>query len=229
MDFLYAMILRNLGSILAALIIAVGAFFAAREGGRIAGESSRESVRETLEGQRQLDKDRQEEIVNGVLQAFYGELNIFWERLNEIVQDCWKEYEEEEKKGKKPILLLNLPFWGDHFPIYHSNANLIGQINEPPDLRHKIVKVYALFESLIRSYRINTMLVERRNEARTMWKEAQTRRDVTEISVNQMLYEERLSHLRSFAPKLKARHDQFRELIEDLLKVLEEKFPHLKN
>ena len=186
-------------------------------------------VSTTFQRQRQLDKDRQEEIIDGVLQAFYGELNIFWERLNEIVEDFWKEYEEEEKKGGKPILLLNLPFWGDHFPIYHSNANLIGQINEPPDLRHKIVKVYALFESLIRSYRINTMLVERRNEARTMRKEAQTRGDVTEIFVNQMLYEERFSHLQSFAPKLKARHDQFRELIEDLLKVLEERFPHLKS
>ncbi len=103
MDFLYAMILRNLGSILAALIIAAGAFFAAREGGRIAGESSRESVRETLEGQRQLDKHRQEEIVDGVLQAFYGELNIFWERLNEIVQDCWKEYEEAMMRLKHVI------------------------------------------------------------------------------------------------------------------------------
>lgn len=229
MEILFAIILNNLGSILAALIIAAGAFFAARQGGKMAAKASRESVRETFEGQRQLDKDRQEEIVEGVLQAFYGELKIFWERLNEIVEDRWKKYEEEEKKGAKPIFPLNLPFWGDHFPIYHSNANLIGQINEPPDLRHKIVKVYALFESLIRSYRINTMLVQKRKEVRMMWKEAEAREDSAEVSVNQMLYEECSLDLRNFAPVLKARHDQFRELIEDLLKVLEEKFPHLKS
>ena len=44
-----------------------------------------------------------------------------------------------------------------------------------------------------------------------------------------MLYEECSSSLRAFAPRLKVGHDQFRELIEDLLKVLEEKFPHLKS
>ena len=229
MEILLYMVLNNLGSILAALIIAAGAFLAAREGGRIAGKASRESVREMLEGQRQLDKDRQEEIVDGVLQAFYGELNILWERLNEVVGDRWKKYEEEEKKGKEAIFPLNLPFSGDYIPVYRSNANLIGQINKPPDLRQKIVIAYALFESLIRSYKLNTLLVQKRQEVRMMWKEAETKKDTEEVTVNKMLYEECSSSLQKFAPRLKARHDQFGELIEDLLKVLEEKFPHLKS
>ena len=93
--------------------------------------------------------------------------------------EYWKKYEEEEKEEKPPIFAVNIPFRQDYFTIYKSNANLIGQINKPPDLRRKIVKVYTLFESLIEAYRINTVLVQKRQEVRAMWKEAEARGDRT--------------------------------------------------
>ncbi len=183
----------------------------------------------TLRGQRQLDKSRQEEIVEGVLQALYEELDILWERLNELVKDDWEKYEEEKIKGKKAIFSCNLPIRKDYFTVYNSNANLIGQVNKPPDLRRKIVKVYTLFGALIEGYRKNTELLQKREEIRIRWREAQTKGDTGEVTVNDMLYEECSSSLRVIAPKLKERHDEFGNLIEDLLKVLEEKFPHLKS
>lgn len=183
----------------------------------------------TLRGQRQLDKDHQEEIVNGVLQALYEELDILWERLNELVEDDWKKYEEEKRRERKAIFFCNLPIRKDYFTVYNSNANLIGQINKPPDLRRKIVKVYTLFGALIEGYRRNTALLDKREEIRIRWKEAQTKGDTAEVTVNDMLYQECSSSLRVMAPKLKERHDQFGDLIGDLLEALEEKFSHLKN
>ena len=96
MEYLWPLLI----SIITALIIAGGALFAAKKGGEMAAKASRDSVRETLERQEKREKEHQRGTIQGVLQAFYEELNILWEQLDYDVASRWEEYNQ----GKKNIL-----------------------------------------------------------------------------------------------------------------------------
>ena len=100
MEYLWTLLI----STIAALIIAGGAFLAAREGGKMAAKASREGVREMLEGQRQLDKNRQREIMQGFLEAVYEELYALWNKINEEVGIEIKNFKKTRKEGEELIL-----------------------------------------------------------------------------------------------------------------------------
>lgn len=125
-------------------------------GGLIAGVFAIWAVSKTLKGQEQRDKDCQEEVIQGVLQAIYEELNTIYEQLNSPeIEDEWKKYENAGKK----LFQVYYPVPLDCLIIYRANANLIGQINEPPQLRRRIVSNYMLLQTLMERYRRNNALL----------------------------------------------------------------------
>ena len=185
-------------TIIAALIIAGGAFFAARHGGKMAAKASRDSLRQTFQGQEQRDKKRQQETIQGVLQAINEELNILWE----LYIKNFGVYLEEVKKGG--IFDVPVSISQDYFTIYRSNANLIGQI-ENSDLRRKVVKVYTLLQAMLDCYQINSIRLGKYQTAgrsdKALW-----------ISLG--------LGLANYAEKLKEDHYYLKREVEALLEML---------
>ena len=190
-------------TIIAALIIAGGAFFAARQGGKMAAKASRESVRETLEAQEQRDEKRQKGLVLGVLQAIEEELHVLWKLYVREFGASWKNFEE----GKEDVFYVRVLISQDYFTIYHSNADLIGQIPDS-NLRRKIVEVYTSLKAITDNYKINSRLVDEHIKAG--------------INGDYFSSTSSYSELKLFAPKLKAYHDELVGLMEDVFERLEE-------
>ena len=161
------------------------------------------------------DKKRQQEIIKGVLQAFYVELKVTWERYDKRVGDYWKEFE----KGRVAIFYDVLPIHHDYLTIYRSNANYIGQINDSK-LRLKIVEVYTLLQDLMESYRSNAKFLNKYWGAQHEWNEAITKQNTAEATLKAQLSFEASSDLMTQAPKLKEQHNHLKGLIENLLKTL---------
>lgn len=171
-------------------------------GGLIAGGFAILAVYVAFGKQNERDEKRQQEIIQGVLQAFYEELGEVWDQYVEMTGDFWEKFQ----KGKGEVLYLRISVSPDYLVIYRSNANLIGQIKDS-ELRRKIVRVYALLQSLVECYKINSDLVAQREKAI--------------FDKNQELVDDTYIQLQSYALKLKEDHDRFRGLIEDLFKMLE--------
>ena len=197
----------------------------------------------TLQGQRQQDKGRQKEIIRGVLQAIYEELDSFWEQLNEEVDFYWEIFDWEmfgQRKIKHFDCRLSLS--PDYITIYRSNANLIGQIEELK-LRRKIVKAYMLLQSLMVGYGINTELlreyvkarnrlreaIAKRKEAEDKGDEVEARRNEIEAKGSEELLKGFCFELESYAPKLREVHYDSKKFTKELLDMLEERFSELKN
>ncbi|MXZ13309.1 MAG: hypothetical protein F4Y78_04800 [Candidatus Dadabacteria bacterium] len=163
-----------------------------------------------LLGQHLFEKRRQQNIVRGFLETLYEEFNALWEQINGVAEKHWKEFEKEKKEGKKPILHLYLvSISKDDLAIYRSNANLIVQIKDS-DLRRKIVEVYMSFQALIEGYKINNRLLDERIEVEGMLE-------------NEALLEQISSELHNRALDLERKHDDFRQSIEDLFKMLKKR------
>ena len=62
-------------------------------GGLIVGVCAIAGVYKTLQGQNRRDRDRQQEMIQGVLQAIYEELHAMWEQYNAAAESYWKEFE----------------------------------------------------------------------------------------------------------------------------------------
>lgn len=191
-------------SIVAATIGVIGALIAAIVVGRKTASASIQSVHKTFQEQRQLDEERREKIIRGVLQTFYDELDVTCKWLDEQVENCWKDFE------KKAITFFKGKLWisDDCLTIYRSNASFIGQIEKPPELRSEIVRVYTLLQDLIEAYKINNNYLDKHEKAKTDMKEE--------------LAEKYHAFLMSYALELKKQHNNFRKSKEDLFKILRE-------
>ncbi len=203
MEYILIPAISIIGSIIAALIVANGALKAAKKGAQMTAEASRESVRETLKEQEKHNKERQEEIILGVLQALYEEFSVLWKIVDKETEKYWREYEE----GEEDFFNGRIAFSPDFFAIYRSNAHLIGQIDQPPELRAKIVKVYTLFQTLLEGYKNNNRFIDEYNKSGYDKNEEGMR-----VYIN---------FLKLHAPTLKKGHDEFTIMAECLLKLLE--------
>ena len=165
-------------------------------GGLIAGGFAILAVYKTFEKQNKRDEKNQQEIIKGVLKAIYEELKQTSDLLFDgpYVENFMQEIEKDPKK----IFRLVFPISQDYLTIYRSNANLIGQINDPPDLRPKIVRTYVYLQVLIETYRAN----------------------------NEMLGEYHLTQNRfqRIAQALKRHHTRFQKSREEVFRILEEKY-----
>ena len=178
--------------------------------------ATKESVEDTFRNQRQLDKDRQEEIIQGVLHAIYEELDVVYRQLNAPqLKEAWEKFEDKEFwKGlpsftgqDKPVFFGAFPTSVDFLIVYRSNASLIGQV-ENSELRSEIVRNYTFLQILLQSY-------ERNRECFSQCLEAYDK--------DERNFANRLrSDLQKIAPILKENHDSVNESILELLKTLEE-------
>ena len=170
----------------------------------------------TLQGHRQLEKGRQEEIIRGVLESLYEELKVFHKQLNSSdLKNSWNKFQDVKfwaslpdfKEDDKPIFFGYFPTSVDFSIIYRSNADLIGRVKNS-DLRREIVRNYTFIHILLESYRKNETLFDRCTEAY----------DKGEGKFGRSL----LSSLQRIAPILKDNHDAVNESIEGLLEKLDE-------
>lgn len=158
----------------------------------------------TLKGHRQRDKDRQEEIIRGVLQAIYEELKAMYDLLDSsAVELSWKAFEN----GSRPYYNFAFIFSKDYSIVFRSNANLIGQIKNS-NIRHEIVKVYKVLDVIMGEYEKNTELLVRYIKA--------------DKTGQRELASELYKQLRDFAPELREMHEFSKKSIRNFLYMLEE-------
>lgn len=185
-------------------------------------------VYKTIHGQEERDEKRRKDRNKAVKKALYQELKTLWEKLIESVKDFWVEYEETGFLDFRSFLSP------DYLTIYHSNADHIGHI-EDPKLRDKIVNVYILLQALIDGYKLNTEFLCEYNEAEDRYNETIAKQTNpaayssqslsvkygTEAAGFEALRDHALQKLKNYAPELKEQHDDFADLIEELLDMLE--------
>lgn len=184
------------------LIAPIAALIAAVIGGKMTADSSSKSVSQTLRGQERRDKERQQELILGVLEATYEELNEFWKDHTKGVKKYWEE--EFEKKG---YFSAHIEISSNYCIVYNSNANYIGQVPNS-ELRREIVKVYILLGELISGYKLNNRVLIEREKAID--------------AGNRELLHDIEHHLRQNGPKLKKEYYDLSTSIENLLKMLKE-------
>lgn len=184
-------------------------------------------VRKTIQGQEERDEKRRKDRNQAVKRALYQELSLLWKELSESVKDFWMEYEQ---KGFLDFRSFLSP---DYLTIYRSNANHIGHIDDP-ELRDKIVEAYVLLQALIDAYKLNTEFLCEYNEADDRYNETMAKHAdaidksdiiaVEKYSIEATGFEalrgKSLRQLKRYAPELKEQHDNFADLIEDLLDIL---------
>ena len=151
--------------------------------------------------QNRRDKKRQKEIIQGVLQALYEELNAIYNQLNSRSE----EYSSAEKLGEgevdDPIYYDPFTVTQDYSIIYRSNANLIGQIKSS-DLRRGIVKTYKALDVLMDIHKTNNRLL-------VQWQEAgNTGKRGLAITL--------FSQLRDITPELRQTHNLSMKLTKEL-------------
>ncbi|MDE0291705.1 MAG: hypothetical protein OXK19_04200 [Candidatus Dadabacteria bacterium] len=158
----------------------------------------------TLKGHRQRDKDRQEEIIRGILQAIYEELKAMYDLLDSsAVELSWKAFEN----GPHPYYNFAIIFSKDYSIVFRSNANFIGQIKNS-NIRHEIVKVYKVLDVIMGEYEKNTELLVRYIKA--------------DKTGQRELASELYKQLRDFAPELQEMHEFSKKSIRNFLYMLEE-------
>jgi len=101
----------------------------------------------------------------------------------------------------------------DYLSTYSSNANFIGQIEKPRELRQKIIKGYMLLQRLMKAYEKNNMLLEEHAKVIA----------IGNYGAGDVFY----YRLLQYAPELKKEHDYIEEFMKDLLKALEKELPQL--
>ena len=193
--------------IVAALIVTASSLV----GVLVGVDHSSKNIITTIKAQEDLDRIRQKEQVEAVLQAIYEELSV----INKILEptyyiDSWKAYEEEKTFYKNIV-----PISSDYFLIYTSNVDLVGQI-ENPELRRKIVHTYTLLQSCVDTYTMN-------NKFLGLYIEIKINDDEAKLP-------DELDHLlRDIAPKLKQAHILCKRSVEKLLKMLEKELSQPNN
>lgn len=153
--------------------------------------------------QNRRDKKRQKEIIQGVLQALYEELNAIYNQLNSRSEEYSMEKIDEVKD---PYYYDAFTVAQDYSIIYRSNANLIGQIKSS-DLRREIVKTYKALDVLMEVYKTNNRLI-------IQWQEAGN-------TGNRGLATTLFSQIRDITPELREMHNLSMKLTKELLNLLE--------
>lgn len=172
-------------------------------GGLIVGIFALTGVFLTHIAQNRRDKKRQQEVIQGVLQAIYEELSQFWERQTKDTERFW-----EISEGK---ILFNAHFEPvvNNFIIYNSNANYIGQIPDS-ELRRKIVRVYMLLDILISGHKMNNRLLYEYYEAT----------DAGKLGPAMSIYEQR----KFLGKEMRKEYDYIDKLVKNILEILQKEY-----
>ncbi|MDE0159944.1 MAG: hypothetical protein OXI02_01835 [Candidatus Dadabacteria bacterium] len=180
-------------------------------------------------GNHLLDEERRNRRIRALYQALYEELKEIRNAYNEEVGVFWKALEEE---GEVKVFPVNLSLTQDYLAVYHSNANLIGEIPSSK-LRRKIVKTYTSLKVLIDYYKQNNGLLDQLEKE----KKELVNQPVLEALIdyykqdNKILYEHEKREstkktveydptVLDFTKRLQERHHRFERSLKKLIKTL---------
>lgn len=123
----------------------IAAYFGARTALRAAQKNHENNL--------ELQRERRESQIRGMIQAIYAELTSIAEIYRNEFFEEWEQF-----SGAEPFSTY-YPITQDYFTVYNSNASLIGQIPND-ELRSAIVKAYLLAKGLIDSHLMNNRLLD---------------------------------------------------------------------
>lgn len=129
-------------------------FLGAAFGGLIAALSSLLAVKKQAKFTRQIDKERLDNEVEGVIQSIYDEIETVY---GGYIQSIGRFVEELKPGGS---LMVHYHVSEDYFTIFNSNAVLIGKIDNS-ELRSLIVNTYTKGKMLLDSFRLNNDILSR--------------------------------------------------------------------
>ncbi|HDV5405512.1 TPA: hypothetical protein RI771_003573 [Vibrio cholerae] len=147
--------------------------------------------------------------IQGVLNGLHAELEALWLKYDERMGSHVEQLNEGEP------LSAYWPITQDYFTFYGANASTLGQLSDK-ELLHDIVKVYRELKSLVDSYRMNNVLVEKYEIAHERYQSSQT-----ELNKQSLVNAE--ASLIEYAISLKELHVVCKQMITPLLKTLRKK------
>jgi hypothetical protein len=154
-------------------------------------------------------KNNEERIIFGFLQALHDEVETIWE----IYQKSAGSRLEVLNSGDP--FLGYWPIASDYFTVFNSNAYLIGHIKDN-DLRKEIVTTYTMAKGLVDLFRFNNELVGRYQQACSLFLE--TNQEIHKSQANAQ--HEMLSN---YGSALKNSHDELKLKVNNLLRALRKK------
>lgn len=191
--------MTNLDSFWAAIIGAI-------VGGIITGVFALMAARQSHKNAVGLQQKKEQEAIEGLLQAVHDEVETIWDRY----QEGMGVHLETLPEGQP--LLFYYPVVQDYFTVYNSNAFLIGKVADH-DLRKEIVSVYTLAKGLVDSYRLNNELVHKFEYWDGLFQESQN-----DVHKNRALTQ--YAALVEYAKTMRRQHDQLKEKTSKLLRML---------
>lgn len=123
-------------------------------GGAITGFFTLRAVERSHQNAIELQKQKEQSIIQGLLQAIHDEIETIWDRYLEGMG-----VHLEALKENQPLIMY-YPVVQDYFTVYNNNAFLIGHIKDN-DLRKDIVFLYTTAKGLVDSYRLNNDFVQK--------------------------------------------------------------------
>ena len=162
-----------LGALIGGFLALIGVFFSHR-----------------LELSRQREQEQQ--LVRGYLQALHTELETCWNRAQVTVNPAIEDLPDNQPFESETFIET------DFFTVYHNNSNMLGRINDD-NLRKMIVATYTRYKALKETYNVNTRYIQK-------WKS----------SGNEYHRQEAID----WAMALKKDHKQLKKELEELLPAL---------
>ncbi len=152
---------------------------------------------------------QQVEYVQGVLNGLHAELESLWLKYDERMGN------EIEQLTEGTPLIIYWPITQDYFTFYSANASALGHLPDK-ELRHSIVNVYGELKSLVDSYRMNNVLVEKFDIAYSPYQSEPS-------GVNEQALVTTRKSLTDYAKSLKSSHESCKNQIKPLLIALRKK------
>ncbi|MDX8410975.1 MAG: hypothetical protein R8K46_03740 [Mariprofundaceae bacterium] len=153
-----------------------------------------------------LQKQHQQKIVKGFLQAVHDEIETLWEAYQSGVGVQLEALQDGN------ALLVYYPVTQEYFTVYNSNGFLIGHV-EDADLRKMIVQVYSAARGLIDSYKMNNEMLSKLEFWMYLYKE-------TSNSVYEQNAQEKLAAMQLYAKSMKSSHAGLKDISSQLLRRL---------
>lgn len=175
-------------------------------GGGITGYFALKSTTNAYHFQQKMSEQNENELIQGLLQAFHDEIETVFERYQETMGAKIESLKEGD------ALQVYYPLISDFFSVYNGNSFLIGRIPEN-DLRKQIIKTYTLAKGMVDSLRMNNELLQKFEYWYQVFQESKS--EVHRNKVDESLYS-----LREYAKNLKTGHQQIKIETNQLLRLL---------
>ena len=188
------------------LISILGALGAAIAGGLLVGHFQKKAVQQ--EHQNAMDRQESEEKtqVHSFLEGIHGEIECLWNFYQQRVGTLL-----ENLNPGDPFLVY---FFAnkDYFPVFTSNAHLLGKIKDS-GLRRTIIQTYTAAKGLLDTYSTNNYFLQLRDHYDALYNQTQQ----PAIQQTALAW---LNGLKDYAPKLRQAHDESKQSTDDLIAKL---------